>query len=93
MWFSEGYLRFSRLESQYRMALTLPMDSARAILRNVVKRDKGQTPKYVEALAFIEESDVILTRYEEAYKLAPNNPYLLINYGCRLFLFCARLNT
>jgi len=86
MWFSEGYLRFSRLESQYRMALTLPMDSARAILRNVVKRDRGQTPKYVEALAFIEESDVILTRYEEAYTLTPNNPYLIINYGCRLFL-------
>ncbi|HPO13926.1 MAG TPA: hypothetical protein PLI09_10810 [Candidatus Hydrogenedentes bacterium] len=86
MWFAEGYLRFSMLESQYRMALTLPIDSARAILRNVVKRDNGQTPKYLEALASIEESDVILSRYEEAYKSNPNNPFLIIKYGCRLFL-------
>lgn len=90
MWFSENHMRFDRTESQYRMALTLPPDSARAILRNVVKRDgeHNETPtaRYVEALASVEEADLVLPRYEEAYRLNPNNPFLIINYGCRLFL-------
>ncbi len=90
LWFSENHLRFDRTESQYRMALTLPPDSARAILRNVVKRDheRNETPaaRYVEALAAVEEADLILPRYEEAYRLNPNNPFLIINYGCHLFL-------
>jgi tetratricopeptide (TPR) repeat protein len=90
LWYSENYLRFSLNESQYRMALTLPADSARAVLRNVVKRDAVQSEvpsaRYVEALARIEESDLVLERYEEALKLNPSNPSLIINYGCRLFL-------
>ena len=90
MWFAEGYLRYDKTESQYRMALTLPDDSARAILRNVVKRDAEENevsnPKYVEALAAIEEVDVVLQRYEEAYRLNPSNSSLIIKYGCRLFL-------
>lgn len=89
LWFSEGYLRYDKTESQYRMALTLPTDSARAILRNVVKRDSetGEVPngKYVEALASIEEVDMVLSRYEQAYRLNPGNPFLIINFGCRLF--------
>lgn len=90
LWFSENYLRFDRTESQYRMALTLPPDSARAVLRNVVKRDRerNETPasRYLEALAAVEEADLILPRYEEAYRLNPGNPSLVINYGCRLYL-------
>lgn len=90
LWFSERYLRFDTIESQYRMALTLPNDSARAILRNVVRRDAQRTdvpsPKYVEALAAIEEDDLVLPRYEEAYKLNPSNASLILNFGCRLFL-------
>lgn len=90
LWFSERYLRLDMIESQYRMALTLPDDSARAILRNVVRRDalRTDTPsaKYVEALAAIEEDDLVLPRYEEAYKLNPGNASLILNFGCRLFL-------
>jgi tetratricopeptide (TPR) repeat protein len=85
----EQFLRYDRSETQYISALTLPDSSARAILRNVVKRDTESqqvpTAKYVEALANIEEEDVLLERYEEAYRLNPNSPSLSINYGCRLF--------
>lgn len=90
MWFSDLYLRYDLTEEQYRMALTLETDSARAVLRNVVKRDKENNevpnPKYMEALAAIEEDDVILSAYSEAYRLNPANAALLINYGCRLFM-------
>lgn len=89
LWFTENYLRYDSAETQYRMALTLHDDSARAVLRNVVRRDgeANEVPnaRYLEALAFIEEPDVILERYQQAYRLNPSNPGLLINYGCRLF--------
>ena len=89
--FAEGYLRYDLTESQYRMALTLPDDSARAILRNVVKRDTERsevpTAKYLGALAAIEEEDVILERYGEAYRQDPNNAMMIVNYGCQLFRF------
>jgi tetratricopeptide (TPR) repeat protein len=89
LWFAESYLRYDSGETQYRMALTLHDDSARAVLRHVVKRDSeaNELPnaRYIEALAFIEEEDVVLERYQEAYRLNPSNPALLINYGCRLF--------
>lgn len=89
LWFAENYLRYDSGETQYRMALTLHDDSARAVLRHVVKRDSeaNELPnaRYIEALAFIEEEDVVLERYQQAYRLNPNNAGLLMNNGCRLF--------
>ena len=89
LWFAEGYLRYDKSETQYRMALTLQEASARPILRTVVKRDAAsETPnaKYVEALAAVEEEDGILTTYAQACKLNPRDQALLLNYGCRLYL-------
>lgn len=89
LYFVERYLRYELNEVHYRMALTLEDDSQRAILRNVVRRDAEQrevpTAKYVEALAYIEEDDLVLERYAEAAKLAPDKGSLLIVYGCKLF--------
>ena len=59
LWFAEGYLRYSRPERLYRMALLHEDDSARAILRNLVP--KGEVPqdsrlaRQLAALAFIED--------------------------------------
>lgn len=89
LYFVERYMRYELNEVHYRMALTLEDDSQRAILRNVVRRDAQQrevpTAKYVEALAYIEEDDLVLERYAEAAKLAPDKGSLLIVYGCKLF--------
>ena len=89
LYFCEGFLRYDRTETQYLSALTLQDSSARAILRNVVKQDSAlrqvPTAQYVEALAGIEEEDVLFERYEEAYRLNRNSASLSINYGCRLF--------
>lgn len=90
LWFSENYLRYDKGESQYRMALTHEDPSARPILRNVVKRDAEQnaTPRvrYVEALAAVEEDDLVLAGYEQAYRLNPGDSFLIIKYGCQLYL-------
>ena len=90
LWFAENYLRYDLNDSQYRMALLHEAPSARATLRNVVKRDADQndTPRtrYIEALATLEEDDLVLPRYEQAYRLSPNDPNLAVKYGCRLFL-------
>ncbi len=89
LWFAEGYLRFDKSETQYRMALTMQEASARPILRTVVKRDSASdvpNARYVEALAAVEEEDVILKTYEQACKLNPRDQSLLINHGCRLYL-------
>jgi len=89
LWFSEKYLRYDLTESQYIMALTHFPESARTILREAVKRDaetrEFPTPKYTAALAAREEADLILPTYEKAYDLDPNNSFLAIRYGCRLF--------
>ncbi len=89
LYYVERYLRYELNEVHYRMALTLEDDSQRAILRNVVRRDSEArevpTAKYVEALAYIEEDDLVLERYAEAVKLAPDKGSLLIVYGCKLF--------
>ncbi len=86
----DNYGRYDKPERLYRMALTLENESARAILRNAVRidqtRQETQSPKYVEALAAIEEDDLVLSRYAEAYRLNPESQPLAINYGCRLFL-------
>lgn len=90
LWFAERYLRYDLAESQYMAALTLAPESARAILRQVVKRDAQQrefpTPKYTAALAEREEADLIIPTYQAACKLDPNNALLAVRYGCRLFL-------
>jgi tetratricopeptide (TPR) repeat protein len=89
LYFVEKYLRYERTEVQYRMALTLEDDSQRAILRHVVRSDAKKrdvpTAKYVEALAYIEEDDLVLERFVEAVKLAPDKGSLLVMYGCKLF--------
>jgi len=89
LWFSERYLRYELVESQYIAALTLEPESARAMLRQVVKRDAAiretPTPKYLAALAEREESDLILPTYERACKADPNNPFTALRFGCRLF--------
>lgn len=90
LWFAEGYLRFDRAETQYRMSLTLHEASARPVLRNVVKRDAemndAPSAKYVEALAAVEEPDMVLEVHEQAMRLNPRSSFLIINYGCALFL-------
>ncbi len=89
LWFAEGYLRYDKSETQYRMALTLHPAQARPILRAVVAREAetGDLPssKYIEALAFVEEADRILPAYEQAYAVNPRNAFLIINYGCALY--------
>jgi len=85
----EGYAKLELRETQYVSALTLAPESARPILRNVIKRETdalGQsTPIYVEALAGVEETDKILPTYESATRLRPNNQPLLLKFGCELF--------
>jgi len=43
------------------------------------------TARYVAALAYIEEKDIVLERFAEAVELAPDDGDLLIVYGCKLF--------
>lgn len=86
---SERYLRYDLDETQYRMALTLEPDSARPILRNVVRHQESEKsrvdPRYLAALAAIEEEDKVLDTYQKAVAASPSNSFLLIQYGCRLF--------
>lgn len=89
LWFGESYLRYDLRETQYINALTLHNESARAVLRNVVRREGeegGINATHLEALAAIEEDDLVLTRYQEAYLLNPNSWSLVLEYGTRLFL-------
>lgn len=89
LWFSEGYLRYDRSETQYRMALTLHPAQARPILRTVVRREteerKVPPSLYLEALALVEEPGKILDTYAKAYQVNPRNAFLVINYGCYLY--------
>lgn len=90
LWFAENYLRYDLNETKYISALSLPNESARAILRNAVKdeikRHGKAVPMHLEALASIEEDDLVEARYQEAYALNPNSWELVLNYGTRLFL-------
>lgn len=90
LWLAERTLRYDLNESQYIIALTHETESARAILRHVVKRDaetrEYPTARYVAALAEREEDDLILPTYEKACKLDPADSFLALRYGCRLFL-------
>ncbi len=89
LYISENYLRYGLSETQFRMALSHEDDSQRAILREVVNRDRRDsevpTARYVAALAYIEEKDIVLERFAEAVALAPDDGDLLIVYGCKLF--------
>ena len=89
LWFFDVQYRYELNEQQYLKSLTHHPSSARAFLRKVVKTDAERSetpnPKYLEALAFIEEDDLVLPTYEKAYELAPDKPSLVINYGCRLY--------
>ena len=90
LWLSERTLRYDLNESQFIIALTHETESARAILRHVVKRDaelkEYPTARYVAALAEREEDDLILPTYEQACKLDPTDSFLALRYGCRLFI-------
>jgi len=90
LWLSERTLRYDLNESQFIIALTHETESARAILRHVVKRDaeikEFPTARYVAALAEREEDDLILPTYEQACKLDPTDSFLALRFGCRLFL-------
>ncbi len=89
LWFAEGYLRYDKSETQYRMSLTLHPAQARPILRTVVRREtqlnKGLTPDYIEALALVEEPDKALDTFAHAYEANQRNTSLLLSYGCRLY--------
>lgn len=89
LWFAEGYLRYDRSETQYRMSLTMHPAAARPILRTVVKRETEQneiaSSRYLEALAQVEEPNKVLENYELAYKANPRNAALIMNYGCVLY--------
>jgi len=89
LWFSEGYLRYDRSETQYRMALTMHPAAARPILRTVVRREAEQnevvSSRYLEALAQVEEPDKVLPNYKLAYEANPRNASLIMNYGCALY--------
>lgn len=90
LWYVENFKRYNLFETQYISALTLHPASARPILRNIVaneaKSKEELTPKYLMALAAVEEEDLILPAYQKAFKLAPADTNLLINYGVQLFL-------
>ena len=89
LWFSEHFLRFDHAERLYLSALTKAPESGRNLLRQAVLYDRANkefpSPKYVEALAEREEDDLVLPTYDQAYKLDPDNAFLAIRYGCRLF--------
>lgn len=90
LWYYEGYHKLSLHETQYVMSLTLATESARPVLRNILRRETegggAPTPLYVEALAGVEEPERVLPTYEEAVRLNPRDGALLIKYGCELYL-------
>lgn len=91
LFISERYLRYDLNETQYIASLTLPDESARVLLRNVVAREAASgkeppTARYVKALAIVEEEGLELERFEQAYKMDPNDSFHLINFGTQLFL-------
>lgn len=83
LWFAEGYLRYSKPERLYRMALLHEDDSARAILRNLVP--KGDVPpdprraKYLAALALIEDGTWDRAR-QGVYEEYAVDPFVLERY-------------
>lgn len=91
LWVAERYLRYDLNETQYIASLTLPDESSRVLLRNVVAREVGDgtgtpTARYVKALALVEEEGLALERFQQAYELDPNDSFHLMNFGTQLFV-------
>ncbi|NUM55386.1 MAG: hypothetical protein HUU46_17195 [Candidatus Hydrogenedentes bacterium] len=88
MWVTESFWRYSPAEQKYRSALTLLPNQGRNLLRQSVKYDAEavtQSSKYYEALAEREEDDLVISAYENASKLDPQNADLAIKFGCQLY--------
>lgn len=89
LWFSEHFLRYDHAERLYIAALTKAPEAGRNFLRQAVVYDRNNnefpSPKYIEALAEREESDLILPTYADAYAIDTDNSALAIRYGSRLF--------
>ncbi len=95
LWYFEGYKKLGLHETQYVMSLTLATESARPVLRNIIRREVEQgeagqsaqpTALYVEALAGVEEPERVIPTYQDAARLSPRDSGLLIKYGSELFL-------
>lgn len=88
LWFTERFLRYEQTEYLYLKALTLPRSQARDMLQQAIKIDgeiqESPTPKYTEALAVREVSDVVLSVYAEASRLEPSNSLFAVRHGCKL---------
>lgn len=86
---TEQQYRHPHEENLYRDGLTMHPESGRVMLRNAIKsyESRGESPpiKYLAALAFREEPDLILPTYAKAFELAPEDPELAIRYGAALF--------
>src|SRR5690606_21094304 len=88
LWVTESFWRYAPAERLYRSSLTMLPNQGRNLLRQAVKYDaKSETPssKYYEALAEREEEDLVVSAYENASKLDPQNADLAIKFGCQLF--------
>lgn len=88
LWVTESFWRYPPAERLYRSSLTMLPNQGRNLLRQAVKYDaKSETPssKYYEALAEREEEDLVVSAYENASKLDPQNSDLAIKFGCQLF--------
>lgn len=89
MWVTESFWRYPPAERIYRSALTLTdRQDSRHLLRQSVKYDTqsaSPSPKYYEALAEREEKDLVVSAYENASKLDPQNADLAIKFGCQLY--------
>ncbi|MCX8064582.1 MAG: hypothetical protein N3G21_05345 [Candidatus Hydrogenedentes bacterium] len=95
LWFTDRYLRYNLIETKYRIAVSLEPESARPIMRSVVKELQKkldtseyslQYLQYIEFLASIEEGDEVLKLYESIYPFNNQNPEFLIRLGCREYL-------
>lgn len=86
---SERYLRHEHADRLYLMSLTLHFQSARAVLVQAIKYDaqrtENPTPKFTQALAVREESDVIVQKSREAYELDTGDTLYALRYGCLLY--------
>jgi len=86
LWVVEQFGRYERAERLYLSALT-QKEKGRIFLREAVKIDQANevpSARYLEALAEREESDLVVSAYERAYQIDPENADLALKYGCQL---------
>lgn len=87
---SEDSLQHNHAERLYKKALTLSKDSSRVLLHGAIKEDAKNldkpSAKYTQALAVRQESDVILSTYDDAQALDDKNAAFTIRHGSRLFI-------